>query len=372
MNLLIIGGGPAGCALGAALAKRGPKNVDFKITLVDPKDYYEVKVAALRGFFNEKTRDMMLVDYASFLPKHGIKHVKAKVTSLSKSNEATLSNGDVLQFDLCLITVGAACPLSGVDPEALDIEGRKKELQETGLSYKDKSVLVIGGGTVGCELVGELSHERKEDETSEKNITIVQGAESFCPQMSAKGQRLVEKKMVKSGIVMYLNSKAEENGSGSWTVVSKSENHNSVNVSAEMVALCTGYKSRNEFINGGFSLNERGWIETDDYFRVKGGDGNVFAFGDCCTTGPQSVMDIMTNAHFAHNNIKKTAEALAKGDDLEHVKLTKAGSPPPITVLTYGPRDGVFDNPIFPTSWALPWVKNLDMFIGNAKGLLKQ
>ena len=368
MHLVVVGGGQAGLGAAVALSKSRPSNVPVEITLVDPKDYFEVRWATLRAFFDSEIRKEMQATYESMLPKHSIVHTRARVTAVSKTS-LTLNNGATIKFDVCLISIGASCPVPGVDPNAYDPTARRTQLAEAGEALMNKSVLVIGGGTLGCEVAGELIGPAR---TEGHRIGIVHGRGELCSEMRAGGRKAVERKLRELGVSLTLNRHAKKRDDGEWEAGDATEDMPKSHITVP----CIGYSPRNQaMLNGDISkpLDEKGWIETDDYFRVNGSEGRVFAFGDCCNTGEKTANSIFTNYSVLANNLRVTLECLAIGKspvELAESKLKKVKTPLNLTVLTLGPKDGIADTPLGAYQSLLPPMKNKHMFIARAKGFV--
>ena len=99
-KILVIGGGVAG----TTFIMRATK-MDWDITLVDPKEFFEVPFASLRGLmdpdgFGRRTRkgcgDLL-----------GVTHIQAKVGKLH-SDKAILDNGTEVPFDYAVVATGSA------------------------------------------------------------------------------------------------------------------------------------------------------------------------------------------------------------------------------------------------------------------------
>ncbi len=366
--MVIVGGGQAGLGAAVALSKARPSNVPVEITLVDPKDYFEVRWAALRAFFDAQMRKDMQCTYESVLPKHSIVHTRARVTTVNKTS-LTLNTGASLKFDVCLIAIGARCPVPGVDPTAHDPTLRRTQLAESGEALLNKSVVIIGGGTLGCELAGELIAPARNDG---HRIGVVHSRGEVCPEMRPSGRKAVERKLRELGVSVNLNLQATKDEDGEWQVGDADEDM----PKSRIAVPCIGYTPRNQALKAGDipkALDERGWIETDDYFRVNGSEGRVFAFGDCCNTGAKNANTIFTNYSVLAHNLRVTLECLAIGKsplELADSKLKKVKAPINVTVLSLGPKDGIADTPLGAYQSFLPPMKNKNMFVPRAKGFI--
>jgi len=183
--VLVIGGGQAGLGVAVSLRK---KDDSLEIVLVDPKDYFEVRWASMRAFFDEKIREEYAVLYEGVCIPWNIELVKDTVVALNKSSAELASGRDDIEFDACIVAVGASSPTLGVDPIATELSARKVELVAAGkqMISAPGDVLVVGGGTLGCETAGEICKPVLE---AGHKVIVAQSAEEVVPQMSAKGRK---------------------------------------------------------------------------------------------------------------------------------------------------------------------------------------
>lgn len=361
MKVLVIGGGQAGLGVAVALRK---KDALLEITLVDPKDYFEVRWASLRAMFDEKIREKYTVLYKDVCGKHGITHTKDCVVALNKQSAVLESGGEATVFDVCIVAVGATCPTLGVDPIATELFARKEELAAAGkqLVSGTGDVLVVGGGTLGCETAGEIC---KQVIGAGHKVIVAQSTTEIVPEMSAKGRKLTAKVMDRLGVEVRTSNRATfDSSSKNWAVGNKV-------LQPATVIKCTGYSARNSFMTAGdlgaTCVTEKGWINTDENFRVMGGgaDGRIFAFGDCCTTGANVGTVIQSNYAAIVHNVR--AKLNGNESKLKKCSNQTAG----ITVLTLGPDKGVADLPFGAFKSVLPAFKNKTFFIDQAKSHFK-
>jgi apoptosis-inducing factor 2 len=368
-NLLVIGGG-----LGGISAIVGLRKVDktTEITLVEPKEYMEVAWAAYRSPFEEWVAEGSVLDLAAFCKANSVTHLRALVVTMDCS-QAQLDDGTVVPFNVAVVASGATTQWPGLGRgpplgngsragrlEELKIEGER--LMNAG------SILVVGGGLIGTELAGDLKGYASKA-GRELKITLVHSGEHLCPEFSPAAAAMVKDKLEKMGVTVILNDKAKSDDKGKM-VLEKA----GTAIEANEVVMTTGLGSCNSFMNAlsTDALNDRGFVNTDDYFRVKGTDGKVFSIGDCCTTLPNSGSQILNNIKVLGNNIKITLDAVTAHQlkpELPGLKKFELG--PEVYLATIGPNDGVmFYSSTFWTQYMLPWLKNSTMFFFRVKSEL--
>jgi NADH dehydrogenase FAD-containing subunit len=367
MKCLIIGGGYGGLAAAAGLAKAAAKQKQtVEIVLVEPKDYFEVAWASYRNLFDPVMADKCLFDLDAFCSsskKNTITHKKTLVTALTETS-ATLANGESVDFDVCLVAVGAGNrwaatgrgpPAPGQDTMA----GRKAAYAADGKALLDApSVLIVGGGLIGTELAGDLAwYKKKANSSAPVKVTLVHSKEHLCPEMTPKAAAMVQRKLTKLGVTVLLNDKAEPSDDGAtWTLKSTGKV-----LEANTVVTTMGNTPISSFLDSSW-LNEQGWVEVDDNFKVKAAaSGKIFCIGDCCTALPSAGVSILDNVTvLGHNLLVSLTQDGGK-------PLKKFVQGPAIVLATVGPKDGVASTPLGHTQFLLPTLKNKTMFLFRVK-----
>ena len=359
MKLVVIGGGMAGLFAIANLRKLDKKQ-SIEIVLIEPKDFMEVVWCAYRSPFEEWVANGSTFLLDQFCKDKNVQHVRSIVTKMT-STEVVLDDESTIAFDAALIATGASIDWSGMGnglPQ--DYNGSREErlriLKESGQKLLNaKSVLIVGGGLIGTELAADLAAYSKKAGKDVK-VTLVHAHDHLCPEFRERPARTVEANLAKLGVHIVLNDKAvEKNGQ----MVLQSDG---TVLDAEQVVRVVGLVAKNGFLEIPGALNERGFVDTDDCFLVKG-TSNVFAFGDCCTTLDNAGSAINWNKAVVAHNLKAALEG--KTDALK-----KASVQPGLTMVTTGPDGGVLQTGCCHTQWLLPSFKNSTMLLSIPKSEL--
>lgn len=382
-RVLVIGGGIAGASSIVGLRN---VNKDVEIFLVEPKEYMEACWAAYRAPFEEWVAKGSLFDLAPFCEKYNVTQVRCLVKSLSQSS-ADLDNGDTIHFDVCVVATGATSNWEGLGrgPRRYSVNDRLKQLKEVGEKLLSvKSVLVIGGGITGTELAGDIACYAKRA-AKEITVTLVHSGNHLCPEMNEQAGSKAKQQLEERGVTVILNERCIANDSGkTYTLASSGEG-----IEADEIILTVGNVALNDFFEDGLRscLNENGWVEVDEYFRVAGAEGKIFSIGDCCTLLPNSGSQIVFNKDVIGHNINAALEAgkegcpnpsehgeegNGNGRNPAHPRLEKYALGPEVYVATTGTKSGVmyFRNDWYNnawTTWLLPWLKQKTMFFFSPK-----
>ncbi|MFI3207557.1 MAG: FAD-dependent oxidoreductase, partial [Eubacteriales bacterium] len=150
-HVVVIGGGPAGMKAALTAFERG-----HKVTLVEKND----KLGGTIRFSDYVETKQDLNRYMYYL----IKQVEKTTIDVKLGFDANVENITALQPEVLMVAVGA-------DPMTPPIPGVEKGIQALDafpqLAELDQDVVIIGGGTVGCELSIDFAELGK-------NVTVVE------------------------------------------------------------------------------------------------------------------------------------------------------------------------------------------------------
>ena len=393
--VVVVGGGMAGLAACSSLRKF---DQTVQIVLVEPKDHVEIIWASYRSIFDKRTAERALFSLHQFCQDNDIHHVQQRVSQMH-SHSAVLSNGNVLPFDVAFIAVGAKnhCAALGLNhlnhstydghtsgtsnaeytPSSTDrMAERQRQMNQEGEKLIGaSSVLLVGGGIVGCELAGDLAHYRKQrlGRHDNLNVTLIHSGSSLCSrELGPSASRMVLQDLQDAGVRVLLNEKATIDPERDTTGLVSVTTSSGMVLKAEQVVVTTGQTPRNDFMDPSWSRTDQGWLDVDHSFRVRGAGGHVFAAGDCCTLLPNSASQILFNGYIFGLNMKRVLDVLrtthSRGkhhndQSLALVRLWTYLKCPEVYVVTTGVDRGVAQLlGLFATRWFVPWLKNKTMF----------
>ncbi|KAK9735129.1 hypothetical protein RND81_04G185400 [Saponaria officinalis] len=278
-NVMIVGGGMAG----AALAKHLQNDVD--VTLIDPKDYFEITWATLRSMVDLSFAERSLIYYKEFLPK-----VKL-VTSLAKNitqTEVVTANGDRIPYDYLVLATGHV----HTDPVI-----RHDSLLKYQATYdkirSSRSILIIGGGPTGVELAGEIAIQ-----FPDKKITLVNRGSRLLQFIGPKASQKALDWLTSKKVDVLLNQTVTTLDSSSDGVYKTSDGETIV---ADAYFNCTGKPLGSSWMKDAIlkdSLDTQGTLKVDKYFKVMG-HKNVFAIGDITNVPQEPQGHLGVSHHFS-------------------------------------------------------------------------
>lgn len=342
-HIVVIGGGVAGKKVVSELVKMQ----DIKVTLVDPKEYFEVPYAQLRamvdgGSFSSSTRAL----YTTLLPK--VTHINKKAIGL-EDKKVLLEGGESLSFDYLVVATGSSFPtmkmIKGTNGSMNERnESLEKEAQRI---KKSSSVLIIGGGSVGVELAGEIAYEYPS-----KTITLVEGGERLLGSLSEPMSKRASSVLAELKVNILTNTKLSEKEKGVWIDSHKKEYR------ADIVYQSVGMKAESSWLttSGEVELDKRGHVKVDSSLRsVK--NPSIFVLGDVNDVKEIKVgMFAMMQAGLTIKNIKK----LIKNSNSP---LSTYSPKKPMGMVPIGKKKGAVQMPFMHPHFLIG-IKQKDLLVG--------
>ncbi len=223
---------------------------------------------------------------------HGIHYVLGEAVIEKEGIVSALEAGGDKQdytYDKLIIATGTsplnigAFPFDGVNILSSD--------DILSLEAVPESMVIVGGGVIGCEFAFILS-------ALGTKVTLVEAMDRILPLPSVDEScsKIIQREMKKRKIKFYTDQaveKVETGDDGVRVFVGKSpfseKTKKPVTIEAEKMAVCIGRSPNSRGIGLdkiGVGLDERGWISVND--RMETSVKGVYAIGDI--TGPARVM----------------------------------------------------------------------------------
>lgn len=230
-NVYIIGGGPAGCKAAITAAERG-----HHVVLIEKNGYLGGQLHC--ADFDDSKMD--LKRYKDYL----ITQIKKSGIEVRLNCDASECREELKEADALIIAVGS-------EPVIPKIEGKEKSHVMNALEAYEhheklgQDIVIIGGGSIGCELAKLLVSNRKK-------VTIVEITSKICTNLNEHVRAGLLEKIVQCNNLDIL-TEAECTKIGDDFVEVKIKNEIKI-IKADNVILSVGMKARRELSNSFYGL----------------------------------------------------------------------------------------------------------------------
>ncbi|MEM1115968.1 MAG: FAD-dependent oxidoreductase [Bacteroidota bacterium] len=277
---LLLGGGAAAQAAAEELRASGYQG---RLVLVTPeaRPPYD-RTALSKGYLGGGSSDALRLRDGSFYEAHGIELWTEKTaTALDPAAKTvTLSNGETVAYDACLVATGGAprrLPIDGADLDGVHVLRSWRDADAVvRRSASAERVAIIGASFIGMEAASSLIGRGLE-------VTVI-GREqtpfghTLGPEVGAVFQRAAEAKGVQFRLgadverIETIHADPSTRAGGGLRVVADGEG-----TEADLVLLGVGVRPATDFLEGAAFRRGDGGLETDATLRL--GDG-LYAAGD--------------------------------------------------------------------------------------------
>ncbi|KAH9303070.1 hypothetical protein KI387_014653 [Taxus chinensis] len=346
-RVVVVGGGIAGANTVKALENYAD------VTLIDPKDYFEIPWAKLRSMVEPSFGERSV-----FLHSEYLKTAKLITSAVTKATDESVvtASGERVKYDYLVLATGTA-----YDGPASK-SARIKHFQSDNKKIKDaKTVLIIGGGPTGVELAGEIAVD-----FPEKKVILLHSGPRLLEFVGEKASRKALAWMKSHKVEVHLNERIDLESLTETTTSFTTNGGKSIHADCHFV--CIGKKLGSSWMKDspfGGSVDERGQVKVDSNLRVEG-TTNVFAAGDIINVKElKQGMCAQKHAQVVAENIKKLSK------DPKQTKLSSYKASPDMALITLGRNTAVGQFPFGAFSGRLPgMIKSKDLFVGpTRKGL---
>ncbi|CAK9175556.1 unnamed protein product [Ilex paraguariensis] len=346
-RVVVIGGGVAGSFIAKSL------QFHADVTLIDPKDYFEIPWASLRAMVEPSFAERSVIHHKDYLTNgHLIVSSAINITD----TEVLTSEGRLVTYDYLVIATGHN------DPSPKNRTEKLKQYQAENEKIKaSQSILIIGGGPTGVELAGEIAVD-----FPEKKVTLVHNGsrllEFIGPKASNKTLDWLRSKKVDMKLEQTVNLNNISDGSKTF-ITSAGET-----IKADCHFVCTGKPLGSAWLEGTVlkeSLDSFGRLKVDENMRVKGRK-NIFAIGD--------ITDIkeIKQGYFAQKHAlvaAKNLKLLMTGGKETKMAIYEPRSVKAIVSL--GRQDAVAQFSFTTVIGLVPgFIKSRDLFVGKTRKLM--
>ncbi|OZJ05672.1 hypothetical protein BZG36_01461 [Bifiguratus adelaidae] len=243
-NIVIIGGGFAGVGAVKKLQSM-PLSDKYRLILVNASDHFFHIIAALRAAVTPDLDNTIFVPYTSLMTKDG-EFVHGKVTKISDSSVTVALHASaerVIDYKYLVIATGAHHPAWAQASANTKEDGLRLLTERQAAVKRAKHIVIIGGGSTGIELAGEIV-----DFYPEKRVTIVHSGDLLGNQdMTENAKRALENAVKKiKGIEVIRNDAVVDprDAEGDLHIVTKNGNQ----IAADLQIVTFGVVANSDII----------------------------------------------------------------------------------------------------------------------------
>ncbi|KAK7342053.1 hypothetical protein VNO80_24995 [Phaseolus coccineus] len=344
-KVVIVGGGVAG----AILAKNIQNQAN--VTLIDPKEYFEIPWASLRGLVEPSFAERIVINHREYFKKGDL--VVSSAANITET-EVFTADGQQIAYDYLVIATGHAESIPKTRTERLDqYKGENAKIKSA------SSILIVGGGPTGVELAAEIAVD-----FPEKKVTIVHKGTRLLEYIGQKASSKTLKWLTSKKVDVKLEQSVDVRSSSEENTTYETSNGETVEADAHF--LCIGKPLGSAWLRETLlkdDLDADGRIKVDENLRVKG-RSNIFAIGDI-TDLQEIKQGVYASGHaqLVAKNLKLLIEGGGKAPKLGTYKAQ-----PPISIVSLGRKNAVAQFPFITVLGRLPgMIKSGDLFVGKTR-----
>lgn len=297
MNIVIIGAGPAGEAAAKAAKKTKP---DSNVILIEKEhpgglclNKGCIPSKSLLEYVHNKTQNNLPIDWKELqtFKNHVVTTIRGQLAQSLKTLKINLINGtaafespstlrvttsgnsEVLPFDKAIIAAGTE-PIfpPPLDQHRKDLLDSDKALE---LTQAPSSILIVGGGAVGCEFACLL-------QAAGSKVTLLELKENLLPGEDAAVAQALAKSFETRGIKVITGAKVNglQRSGAEW----KAGLSNGEIVTVTEILVCVGRSPRPALLSvdkAGVQLNGTS-LKLNEKFQTT--NPHIYAAGDAATT----------------------------------------------------------------------------------------
>ncbi|KAL2536048.1 FAD/NAD(P)-binding oxidoreductase family protein [Forsythia ovata] len=343
-RVVVIGGGVAGSLIAKSL------QFHADVTLIDPKEYFEIPWASLRAMVEPSFAERSVIYHKDYLTNGRL--VMSKAINISKS-EVLTAEGRMVAYDYLVIATGHNDSFPKTRTERLkEYRAENKKIKAA------SSVLIVGGGPTGVELAAEIAVDHPD-----KRVVLVHDGSRLLEFIGPKAAGKTLEWLKSKNVEVKLRQSVDLNNSleGSTTYVTSTGEI----IIADCLFVCTGKPLASAWLKETMlknSFDDFGRLKVDENLRVKGYK-NIFAIGDIADV-KEIKQGYLAQKHalIAAKNLK----LMMSGGKESKMATLKPHSMK--VIVSLGRYDAVAQFPLTTIIGLVPGlIKSKDLFVGKVR-----
>ncbi|RDX94539.1 Apoptosis-inducing factor-like A [Mucuna pruriens] len=347
-KVVIIGGGIAGSVVAKSLQHHA------HVTLVDPKEYFEITWASLRSMVEPSFGERSLINHRDYLTNGDI--ITSNAINVTET-EVWTADGHRIGYDYLVIATGHADHVPRSRSERLE------QFKEENEKIKSaSSILIVGGGPTGVELAGEIAVD-----FPDKKIILVHKGPRLLDFVGSNAADKTLKWLESKNVVVKLEQTIDLSTFRDGLKLYQTSNGDTI--VADCHFLCLGKPLASAWLSESVLKNDLdylGRIQVDEKLRVNG-RSNIFAIGDI-TDIPEIKQGFLARQHaeVVASNLKRKIgggrECGQCGMDTYKPQSTA------MAIVSLGRKEAVAQFPFLTLIGRIPgFIKSGDLFVGKIR-----
>lgn len=297
-RIVIIGGGAAGINTVQALARHLTAADNTEVVVLEKNANYYHVVGAPRAYVDANYTTKMFIPYDNAIQKSSTKFVRivrgvalrisAETNAVSyhaiSANDKESEDTEKIHFDYLVLAMGSTYSVP-IKQDSRDYARSSTEakLQEVRSHIENAdSIVVVGGGSVGCEVAAEIKSKYPT-----KSVTILEAHNKLISgnNHSDKFYTRLNKSLDKLGVKVVLGERLTERLNGNNLEKRTLRTDKGTEIESDIQLLCGGLSPVATLIQDMDSslVTDREAIKVNGQLQLEGDKyGHMFALGDVC------------------------------------------------------------------------------------------
>ncbi|KAK7404867.1 hypothetical protein VNO78_05888 [Psophocarpus tetragonolobus] len=346
-KVVVLGGGVAGSLVAKSL------QFHAQVTLIDPKEYFEITWASLRSMVEPSFAERSVINHRDYLINGNI--ITSNAVDVTET-EVLTADGHRIAFDYLVIATGHA------DYVPINRRERLDQFKDANKKIKSaNSIMIIGGGPTGVELAAEIAVD-----FPDKKVIIVHKGPRLLdfvgPKAAEKTLKWLESKKVVVKLEQSIDLDELTEGQKRYRT------SNGEFVEADCYFLCSGKPLGSAWLEETMmkhDLDDDGRIKVDERLRVNGRT-NIFAIGDI-TDIPELKQGFAAQQH-AEVVVKNLKVIIDGGRECSQCRMETYKPQFVMAIVSLGRREAVAQLPLLTIIGRVPgFLKSGDLFVGRTR-----
>ncbi|KAG1685852.1 hypothetical protein DVH05_028302 [Phytophthora capsici] len=380
-RIVIIGGGAAGINTAQGLAKNLTEADNTEVVVLEKNSFFYHVVGAPRAYVDADYSNKMFIPYDNAIPKHAkkfVRIVRGVATRISVdpnevsyhsigSDDKESTTVKTLTFDYLVLATGSsyAVPIKPASHDYARSATEKKLEEVRGHIERAEKIVVVGGGSVGCEVATEIKSKYPS-----KSVTIVDANTQLVSgnNLRDKFYSYLNASLEKLEVKVILGERLTERLSGNGFERRVLRTDKGTEIESDIQLLCGGFRPVATLVQelDGSLVTERGFVRVNDKLQLEGEKySHIFALGDMCNHPAPKMIFI------ASEQGKFLAGEIAAVIHKKQTDFTRPYEAPAVAamILPLGPSGGVSQLPVWGGvvlgDWFTWLLKSRDYFAGR-------